>query len=594
MKLQNILMPQPNLCTEKEMYFRLDKKVHLVEAHQALLFEKYGVASFDTYFNSFSIEKWKKYTQADDIFITLFLQGAFEIRLMQKSKAHNSLSEKELSIQTFESEDLKSITFPFISYEENGMYFIRLEALREGSRFCGGFFSCELSEDKLLPVNLAINICTFRREKFVERNLTLLQKNILNCSENELSQHLHVFISDNGKSLDIEKLSSEKIHIVPNKNVGGSGGFTRGLLEILHSPYKATHALFMDDDIVIEPEALYRTYSFLRCLKQEYRDIFVGGAMLRLDQPTIQVEAGAAWFEGNLDSRKSGLDLKDAEACLYNEVEEYYEFHAWWYCCIPMTVVSKNNLPLPIFIRGDDVEYGLRNMKHLVLLNGICVWHEPFENKYSSFLEYYILRNMLYDNALHCPNYSKRKFLKKFYGSVLRQLVYYRYKNIDLIFRGVNDFLKGVNFLKNTDGEQLHKEIMSAGYKAQPMEELNMPFSYPNYDNSFHENEKKAHRFIRFLSFNGLLFPANRETIVSMAQCRPINFYRAKRVLQYDVTSKKGFVTEKQLGKSTIYIFQMIPITLKILWHFNGVIRDFHAHGNELITEEFWKKYLEL
>ena len=385
MKLQNILMPQPNLCTEKEMYFRLNKKVHLVELHQVLLFEKYGVASFDTYFNGFSIEKWKKYTHADNIFVTLFLQGVFEIRLMQKNKVHNSLSEKELSIQIHKSEDLKSLTLPFISFEESGMYFIRLEALRGESQFYGGFFSCELPEDKLSPVNLAINICTFRREKFVERNLTLIQRNVLNSFGNELAQRLQVFISDNGKSLDVKKFSSEKVHIVPNKNVGGSGGFTRGLLEILQSNYKATHVLFMDDDIVIEPEALYRTYSFLRCLKEEYQDVFIGGAMLRLDQPTIQVEAGAAWFEGNLNSRKSGLDLKEAEACLYNEVEEYYDYHAWWYCCIPMTVVSKNNLPLPIFIRGDDVEYGLRNMRHLVLLNGICVWHEPFENKYSSF-----------------------------------------------------------------------------------------------------------------------------------------------------------------------------------------------------------------
>ena len=154
--------------------------------------------------------------------------------------------------------------------------------------------------------------------------------------------------------------------------------------------------------------------------------------------------------------------------------------------------------------------------------------------------------------------------------------------------------MKGVNFLKNTDGEQLHKEIMSAGYKAQPMEELNMPFSYPNYDNSFHENEKKAHRFIRFLSFNGLLFPANRETIVSMAQCRPINFYRAKRVLQYDVTSKKGFVTEIQKTKAIAYFFRLILMTIKIWFQFGKAVKNFRKNGHVLMTEKFWRRYLDI
>ena len=188
-------------------------------------------------------------------------------------------------------------------------------------------------------------------------------------------------------------------------------------LEIMHcKDYQATHVLLMDDDILLEPESLFRTYVLLRTLKEQYRDAFIGGAMLRLDHQNIQVEAGAAWYAGNLASRKSNLNLNTLDACLYNETEEYCEFNAWWYCCIPMHIVRPDNLPLPIFIRGDDVEYGLRNMKHLILLNGICVWHEPFENKYSSFLSYYILRNMLYDNALHCPGFTRKTVFAPFCG----------------------------------------------------------------------------------------------------------------------------------------------------------------------------------
>lgn len=596
MKLQHLLMPQAGLCPQQEMYFRADpKKVHLTECHRALTFERYGVAWFDTYFNSFSIEKWRKYTNIGEVSVTLFLKGKFEIQLRSKEKIHGRHAEKELSVTAFESMEIMAVTLPFRAYEQKGMFFVRLEALEKDSQYWGGYYSAEVAEEALLPVDLAINICTFKREAFVKRNLELLRRNILQNPENELFGHLQVFISDNGKTLEIPALADETVHIVPNKNVGGAGGFTRGLIEILHCPtYRASHVLFMDDDILIEPEALFRTYTLLRCRKSEYGDVFIGGAMLRLDQQNIQVEAGAVWQAGELASRKSGVDLNTPDGCLYNETEETVEFHAWWYCCTPMSVVSETNLPLPIFIRGDDLEYGLRNMKHLLLLNGVCVWHEPFENKYSSFLEYYILRNMLYDNALHVPGYSKWKFLKRLYGNVTRQLFYYRYQNVDLIFRGVNDFFKGVRFLKETDGEALHQEIMAAGYKAQPVEALPVPFDYPAYERSFGENDGRFHKLLRMLTFNGLFLPAKRDTIASMATCRPINFYRAKRVLQYDVTSKKAFVTEKSIRKSIAYLFHLLGMTGKILFGFDGAMKRFQQEGTVLMREETWRNYLHI
>ena len=595
MKLQNLVMPQSDLKDQEKMYFRLNRRARLANCHQEVLFEKGGVASLDTYFNSLSIEKWRKYTKVGKISVSLLLHGSFQIQLLRKEKIHNSVAEKELLITRFSSDAPEWITLPFSSYEEKGMYAVKLKCASEQGHLLDGYYSGEVEPDQCNPVRLAIDICTFRREAFVERNLNLLNEKILNCTDSPLYDTLQVFISDNGKTLEADRLSTTKIHIVKNKNVGGAGGFTRGLLEIMHrKDYQATHVLLMDDDILLEPESLFRTYVLLRTLKEQYRDAFIGGAMLRLDHQNIQVEAGAAWYAGNLVSRKSNLNLNTLDACLYNETEEYCEFNAWWYCCIPMHIVRPDNLPLPIFIRGDDVEYGLRNMKHLILLNGICVWHEPFENKYSSFLSYYILRNMLYDNALHCPGFTRKQFLRRFVGSVIRELFYYRYKNVDLIFRGVNDFFRGVDFLKKTDGETLHQDIMAAGYKAQPIEELPVPFEYPAYEHSFSENDGKLHKIFRLLTFNGLLVPAKRDNVVSMAKCRPYNFYRAKRVLQYDVTSKKGFVTEKKIGKTIACLWKLTRMSAKTFVRFQRAKKQFQENVCELQNELFWKQYLGL
>lgn len=593
MKLQNLLFPEAGICTESTLYLRTDEGVDYLDHEKKLVFEKNAICQFDTYFNSLSVEKWKKYTTVGNFFLGLKLCGEFEITLACKEKMHDSIVEKIISVHHICTDEIVTQTIPFHTFEYKGMFFFKLKALSDNSEYYGGWYDGEVVTELLRDVNIAINICTFKREAFVLKNIEILQKNILSNPENELAEHLHVFISDNGKSLDYEALNTEKIHVVPNKNAGGVGGFTRGLIEIIdYKDYTATHALMMDDDIVIETESLYRTYSLLRCVKEEYKDAFVGGAMLRLDKQRIQVESGAVWNAGSLISLKQGLDLGQVEACLFNEVEEYTEYNAWWYCCTPMSVVNNKNLPIPMFIRGDDLEYGLRNMKHLILMNGICVWHEPFENKYSSFLNYYILRNLLYDNALHCPNYSKWDFLKRLYKTTARELVYYRYKNVELLFRGVEDFYKGVDFLENTDTEQLHKEIMAAGYKAVPVEQLNMRFSYPAYQKSLKEQERKPRRLFRFATLNGLLLPAHKNVITSMAMCRPINFFGAKRVMQYDASSKKAFIVERDRKQMMQLLKQLFKLTLKTLTVYDYHMKDFKKNVDKVTNIDFWRKYL--
>lgn len=599
MNLQTILFPKVGICTEEEMYFRVDeedKGIYYDPEREIIEFEKRSEVTFDTYFNSFSIEKWKKYTKLNKLSLKLNLKGEFRITLASKEKLHHKIIEKVISQHYFNNEENSEFVVEFDSFDEKGIYYFKLEALNDECYFYGGEYYTNIDEKEIEEVNLGIVICTFKREIYMYRNMEILIDNILNSDKSPLKDNLHVYISDNGKSLDSAKINHEKIHIKPNKNVGGAGGFTRGLIEILDTKeeYNITHALLMDDDILIEPQALVKTYNFLRIVKDEYKDVFIGGAMLRIDDQSVQVEAGGSWNAGALNSLKQGLDLKHVDAIIYNEVEEYTEFNAWWYCCFPISVVNEENLPLPIFIRGDDVEYGLRNMKHLVLLNGICVWHEPFENKYSSFLEYYIVRNLLIDNALHFPDFNKYKYLKFLFKRITRETIYYRYKNVDLIFRATEDFLKGIDWLKEQDGEVLHKEIMASGYKAQPVEVLNIPFSYPQYDNSLSKYEPKLRRIKRFLSLNGLLLKANRDNIVSMAQCTPADYYRVKRALNYDVTTKKAFITEKSYKEIFKVYFKFIKIVFLTLIKYDNAKNNYNTRVREIANIEFWKKYLNI
>ena len=141
-KLQHLLMPQAGLCLQRDMYFRLDEKVRLMREHRALTFGRHGIAWFDTYFNGFSIEKWRKCTMVGQISVTLFLKGKFD----------QLYAEKELTVTEFQSSGVEAVTLPFQSYEEKGMYFVRLEALEKGSEYWGGYYSAEMPEPLSGPV----------------------------------------------------------------------------------------------------------------------------------------------------------------------------------------------------------------------------------------------------------------------------------------------------------------------------------------------------------------------------------------------------------------------------------------------------------
>ena len=599
MKLQNLLLPKVGVCTEESLYYHREedreREVQFSSENNTLTFSCFAELYFDSYFSSLSITKWKKYTNVKSFSLNLLLSGSFEVSLVNSEVINNKVFKRFVSVTRVESAKKKEFTFPINVYEYKGNINFELKSLKDGSVFYGGYYSGDIDKNDLQDVDIAINITTFRREPFVKRNIDILRNNIINNPKNELSKHLRIYISDNGQTLPIDELNDKNVRIVPNKNVGGAGGFSRGLMEILRhqDEFPATHALMMDDDIVIEPEALYRTYTVLRCRKPEYNDLFVGGAMLRIDSQNIQVESGASWNAGALHSNKQNVDLGEIKEVLNNEIEEYTEYNAWWYCCTPMHLVNMNNLPLPIFIRGDDLEYGLRNMKDLFLMNGICVWHEPFEYKYSSFLYYYILRNLLYDNSIHFPGYSKKDFIKRLWISTAREIIYYRYKNCDLLFKGVEDFYKGIDFLKTTDGEQLHKDIMGLGYKAVPMDDLKVVYSVADYNKALKEVDSNTFiRKLRAFTGNGWLFPARKTKVVPMAQVRPLNMYRVKTAINYDPISGKGFITRKSWKETFSVLFKLMKITIKSLSVFDKAKKEFAERYTELTNEEFWNDYL--
>lgn len=601
MRLQNIILPSTDTCAEESMYFRRMGNVYYAWCTDWIDIYKDGSVSFDTYFNGFSAEKWAKYTHVKTVALTLQLSGYVRVTLMRKEKqGENILTEYAGEyLCVTQKDEVKAFTFPINTAVSSGMYCFTLTGIDGVSSFYGGFYAADLPPEAVRPVKIGVDICTFRREKFVEQNLRVLNERFLENPGSLLFDKLEVFISDNAKTLDATALASEKIHVFPNRNVGGAGGFTRGMIEIRKAGAGITHILLMDDDVILEPECLFRTYALLSCVKDEYRDAFVGGAMLRLDNRYLQTESGAVWNGGQLVSLKSGLDLRTLDACLFNEFEERTQYNAWWYCAFPVEVAADENLPMPVFIRGDDVEYGLRNMKHLILMNGICVWHEPFEHKYSSYLYYYILRNRLIDNALHGMVLPKRAFYRILWEQVTDELRLYRYKNADLLMRGVEDFLRGAAWLGEQDGEELHRDIMASGYQLRYLEDLgeDAQFFYPMYEQSLSAAPAAGflERLVRRFTVNGtFLKPKQAFAVVPTVGAQQSSVYRTETVLNYDYSSRKGFLTKRNPEKCRECLNRLKTLQKRLDTEYDGACSRFAEEARTLQSLSFWLGYLGL
>lgn len=341
--------------------------------------KKNQTIDFATYFNLFSAQKWQTYTFISDVRIQLHIRGNYKITVYEVSQQQK----RELYSETGHDDYQKDISLQ--SCQANFITFA-ITALEDGVQFFKGAYYGQFEDAH--DTNIGIIICTFKREDYVKRNLKTLQELM---KENP---HFHVMVIDNGRTLP--ETRNEQLRVIHNRNYGGSGGFTRGLMEQVNQGTN-NYVLMMDDDILIETSSLERVYALCRHIKSQYAQQMIAGSMMSMDEPTIQYENTAYWGKVRLHSLGQGFDLTTAEDLIRNDRLPIMKnkYAAWWFCCIPIIMVKKNGYPLPNFIKGDDMEYGIRNHQDIITMNGIGVWHEAFDKKMSPVVNYYSDRNML-------------------------------------------------------------------------------------------------------------------------------------------------------------------------------------------------------
>ena len=604
MKLQNIIFPNPRISNEENLYYRILGIPFLTQNEgDRIQFCKNHRINFDTYFNSFSLFKWYKYTNINDVKLKLILKGKFVVNLIHfYLKPGGKLEWKIIEKKKIESLDSpREFCFNYITDVPFGLLSFGLESLEDDGMFLGGYYYSDIEEKNIHNVKIGIGICTYKREKYIQDNINHLKYSILENETSALNDKIEIFISDNAGTLEENNIASPKIHIFKNKNTGGSGGFTRTMIEVNKANKNGSnfsHILLMDDDIIFDSESIYRTFAILSILKDEYIDSFVGGAMFFIDRKYIQHANGEYWHGDRYDSfittYNLNRDMRELINVVENENVTNANYQAWWYCVIPMSICRTNNLPLPFFIKSDDIEYSIRNLNNLITINGIAVWHESFESKYSASNEYYTVRNYLITSSIHRIGLKSKDIKKYAKNYILHYLSNFKYLEIELFCKAINDFLKGVDYFKNIDLETYHKKIMENGYKMEDINKLSMPFSEKLYYDSINTPypQSKVKRFFRILSLNGLLLPSKKIVALGMWGGSNIQTFRAKYIIRYEPLTKKGFILRRSLKKFIKSIIIYLKTIIKIEIKFIKVSNEFADRANEMTNLDFWKSKL--
>lgn len=595
--LSPILFPNTEISNYPKLYFK--GKGYVVNQKENKVYIKIGgQLSTDTYYNSLSVEKWRYYTNVENFFLRLKCQGNFEVRIMNSFLAFDDIVSKSLESFFYNSNGEDFIQIDLNKYKDlEGILYFQIIALSPTIFYSADYFTNQQAE---IP-NLSIVICTYKRETYVE-------KFVKNLQDYEYKKYLEVFIIDNGNTLSNLKHESN-IHIFPNRNYGGAGGFSRGMLEVkkynenTDSPKHLDYIILMDDDIYIDLCVLNKLFSFLAFKKKEYSNYFFAGTMCSLDDKKLQYERYGKWLGNGFRQMSPNYNLESLKCILKNEKNEHLELTTvgWWFCCYNTNMLTPNNFPFPCFFRGDDIEYTIRNGSNVITLNGVNVWHEPFYKKYSITSEdYYLLRNTLVLNTLYLSWISAKDNIKYLFKRFAKSIVKYDYNSAELIIQALIDYSCGPKFFINTNPEKLNQEISKYNHKLVEMNKLVTEFVSDDLVNIIvNENDRnKIFKIIRFMTFNGNLIPTFlcRNWSVSFVGygARAINFYRSKRVLNYDPYTRKGYYTQRSFIKAVKLTIKFLKHALLYICRFEKIKKDYQCNFHILQTETFWKKYLGL
>lgn len=588
--LQNIIFPEPPICSEDGLYFRLNTSTAFDPADPGLHLRPGGTACFNTYFNALNIGKWHKECHLDGLYLSLSGAGTFKLTVWQ---VDIDTAEKVIFQDTITLEPSTEFQADLSQYQRtapSSLIYFDLKALTN-ARFLGAKFLTG-TVVKALP-SLAISITTFRREAEIKATAKRLEKYLQRF---EFRDHVAVFVVDNGQSAKIA--TSKKITCLQNRNLGGAGGFARGLLEAEKAGF--SHCLFMDDDATFHLENIHRTYVFLALNRAPCAA--VAGAMISNTYKWRLWENGAV-FNRSCRPMSGGTDLREFDELLEMEgkstEEKPHNFYGgWWFFAFPIAHVT--HYPFPFFVRGDDINFSLANNFRISTLSGVVSFQDDFSEKESPQTLYLDLRNHLVQHlTIDALNIGAFRCARIALWFILRNAVKFQYETCDVLLLSWRDVMRGPGFFtENADMAPRRQSIkdMIDVETWKPVAELDL-----HERRRFNPNRKLwlPIRALLRLSQNGHFLPfyslwANHVVVPPEERGLFKQVWGSSRLTYLNRDRRMGYTVRQSKLRFAGLMWQTLVTGLRFVAGYQKLRRAYKAQYPAMTSKPYWTRLLDI
>lgn len=484
--LQRVIFPRPGEPHDVRTLYVDEpatnaRRVHAL-SRTSMVIGAESEVSFHTYFNAFCASYWRRWSILEKVILQIEITGRGRVDLYRSkaSGARVGLGGAVIDSTIGETDTVTlEIAADLGPFEDGGWLWFDLTADTEvtvhHASWCADVAAPSMRPDvapdgqggftptgNLVPNgnSVTIGIPTFNRPDDCVAALEAL------ASDPAVDAVIdHVLVPDQGtKELkdhpDFQTVAApfgERLRLFKQGNLGGSGGYSRILYEARQHT-DSDYILFMDDDIAIEPDSILRALAFSRYARSP---MLVGGQMLNLQERShlhsmgeridrsIFMWTSARYVDYDHDFALYPLSDLEKSANLHRRID--VDYNGWWMCMIPRVVADNIGQPLPLFIKWDDAEYGLRAAQAgypTATIPGVAIWHMAWTDKDDAidWQAYFHLRNRLIVAAIHHQGPVKPVVVSVI-KAMLKHSLCLEYSTMAIQIKAVQDFLKGPEHL---------------------------------------------------------------------------------------------------------------------------------------------------
>lgn len=414
--------------------------------------------SLATYFNAFPASYWTAWTSLTSVRLRVSTVGPGRI-IVFRSNARGVI--QRVDGTEVRDERTSEFDIPLTSFLDGGWLWFDLTAGDDAFELVQADWLASEGAAPRANGTATVSITTLNRGEYCTRLLSEIGND-----KTALALLDRVLVIDQGTQLLSEDAGfpaaeaslDGKLVVLRQANIGGSGGFSRGMLEVVERG-ESDYVVLLDDDVEIEPESLRRAITFANfCAKPA----IVGGHMFDMyDKARLHAYAeGIRWkpfMWGPFTPGRHDFGQSNLRQTYWLHRRYDVDYNGWWMSLLPVSALKQIGLSLPVFIKWDDAEYSLRAREHgipTVTLPGAAVWHVSWVDKDDShdWQAFFHARNRLVAALLHSPEKHGGKLWRSNLAGDVKNLLTMDYYTVAMRMEAVRNVFEGPG--------QLHRDML--------------------------------------------------------------------------------------------------------------------------------------